>query len=111
MYAVEYPVVRASIADAPCVAAAPSPAMARLAAAKARVPEAIRTYGRTAWKHACDAGVVAPTDARRRPVSRAYYKLREIYLTCALPLPRSSRYSQVFKTAAALPTPNATGCR
>ena len=49
MYAVEYPLVRASLAEAPRPPAEPSAAMARLAQAKARVPAAVAARGRAAW--------------------------------------------------------------
>jgi 23S rRNA U2552 (ribose-2'-O)-methylase RlmE/FtsJ len=65
-----------------------SAAMNDLNGQKRRVSLAIQCMGRRWWiAHTTPPGVL-PTRARGDPVSRAYYKLREIMLTCALPLPR-----------------------
>tara|TARA_B110000046_G_scaffold181946_1_gene215023 strand:- start:141 stop:1109 length:969 start_codon:yes stop_codon:yes gene_type:complete len=97
MLAVEWPLLRAALDEAPPRAqegdadASPPPHTpdgARLAAAKARVPAARAACGEARWRALTDTAV--PRAPRPAVASRAYHKLREILRTCALPLPRAS---------------------
>jgi 23S rRNA U2552 (ribose-2'-O)-methylase RlmE/FtsJ len=85
MLAVEWPLVRAAVAED---AEATPPALeskvfARLARVKARVPD----VDRRAWDRAV-ATVTAPLPSNRKVTSRAYYKLHEIVRSCVLPVPQ-----------------------
>ena len=89
MLAVEWPLVRAAVSeDAATPPALPSKAFARLARAKARVPEV--AHDRKAWDHAVGTVTtfVPSTSAPPRVVSRAYHKMHEIVRSCVLPVPR-----------------------
>ena len=93
MLASEWPLLRGAVrvrdaAEPAASAAPPAPTFARLAAAKARVPAAIISAGRARWE-----GVVNAAPLPRGPpgmASRAYHKLKEIQLSCALPPARRS---------------------
>lgn len=66
-----------------------SDAAERLARLKASVPAAIASVGRHRWHQLVDRS--APTvPLPPHAISRAYAKLKEIMLTCALPLPSRS---------------------
>lgn len=94
MLAVESPLTRASVVDGEVLlASSHSSVQARLASLKARVPAAQAKVGRRAWDELVTvSGATERTGGRqKRPVaSRAYHKMREILLSCALPDPRVS---------------------
>ena len=85
MLAVEWPLVRAAVAeDAESTPPAlESKAFARLERVKARVPD----VDRRAWDRAV-ATVTAPLPSNRKVTSRAYFKLHEIVRSCVLPVPQ-----------------------
>jgi 23S rRNA U2552 (ribose-2'-O)-methylase RlmE/FtsJ len=90
MLAVEFPLVRAALRrvdDEAEAAASPSAALAALAAAKARVPVVRAAVGPRRWQAAV-AGPPPPTEVA--VASRAYHKMREIWRSCALPVPERS---------------------
>lgn len=93
MLAVEFPLPRASLgsrSDLPFLSLPERNAVrTRLASCKARVPDAVARVGRGRWS-ACSEAVGSRIATQRlappRVASRAYHKLREIALSCALPL-------------------------
>jgi 23S rRNA U2552 (ribose-2'-O)-methylase RlmE/FtsJ len=91
MLAVEYPVLRASIhvvpADTEClahVAQTPTKRAHTLDELKARVPETKKRVGHAAWYRQFDF------QRTKAPHTRAYHKMREIALSCALDPPSMS---------------------
>jgi 23S rRNA U2552 (ribose-2'-O)-methylase RlmE/FtsJ len=90
MLAVETPLVRASFHVGE--ARAESISATALAEWKARVPPIIERVGRTRWNRAVNQGVIAT--ARYAPgvvaINRAFHKLLEILMSCALPVPTRS---------------------
>lgn len=71
--------------------ATPSPAMSRLAALKRRVPEVRRVTGKRAWDAVVNRTHGATASRRTQGLaSRAYHKMMEIQLSCALPPPTRS---------------------
>ena len=90
MLAVEWPVVRASVrarAEGETEDEELSPAMLELQELKERVPEVRARLGKRQWD-------LRVNRARARDevevASRAYHKMREIQLSCALPIPEVS---------------------
>lgn len=100
MLAVEMPLVRASTTDADVddgtgsVAADDDEVYARLQRAKSRVPDVQSQVGAARWKRLCETPL-PPLLQRRVPprvASRAFHKLHEIVLSCALPPPARSAH-------------------
>lgn len=63
---------------------------------KKQVPKYIETHGRRAWRHEVDfdgmsvARNVLKCPSTKPVINRAYYKMKEIMMSCALPLPTTS---------------------
>ena len=87
-FAVERLLVRATVSDTQPEAIGRSRVSAQLQSLKERVPQAIARLGAKEWRKRVDAltGHTTPPHA----INRAYSKMREIMLTCALPCPRHS---------------------
>lgn len=87
MLATEWYLTRAPISEEE---SDPPPSLSRssalLAEGKSRVPSCIETHGRRAWERAIAARFSTPSIKNAPPdvASRAFYKLREISLTCSL---------------------------
>jgi 23S rRNA U2552 (ribose-2'-O)-methylase RlmE/FtsJ len=63
----------------------------RLTAVKARVPTAIERVGKERWvRHVNTGSTVEYRNRDRRVINRAYYKMHEILLSCALPSTEAS---------------------
>ena len=90
MFAVEWPLTRASLSNAPhsSIADSPTPRNDALEELKARVPFLKRRVGERAWSSHVD---VRPIRPHPFPVaSKAFYKMDEMFATCAIPLPERS---------------------
>lgn len=91
MLAVEWPLKRATIGDGNAKPShlKTSQESNRLNIIKQRVPVCIDTYGRRVWDSAVSA--TAPVRPQvghmEKVISRAYYKMREIMLSCSIPKP------------------------
>jgi 23S rRNA U2552 (ribose-2'-O)-methylase RlmE/FtsJ len=92
MLAVEVPVTRAALSEsAPADDEEAEAVVARLQRLKAFVPLAQERVGRRRWETAAQAPCATERFSRgRRVISRAYHKMYEIHLSCALPLPETS---------------------
>lgn len=87
-FAVERPLVRATVSDTHTEAMERTKVSTALQSLKERVPWAIARLGAKEWRKRVDAltGHTTPPHA----INRAYSKMREMMLTCALPCPRHS---------------------
>ena len=94
MLAVEWPLVRASLGVVACADEIESDidkdVYAKLAALKQRVPAARLAVGARRWAAFVDTPPPRPLSVDTPLASRAFYKLREIQASCALPAPRVS---------------------
>ena len=89
MYAVEWPVLRASVRN-PCSEGAVAPPLVssssalRLASARTRVPRVRAVYGARAWNIIVNPPFPSRLPSGRIPVSRAYHKMVEMQRSCVL---------------------------
>lgn len=89
MLSSEIPLVRASMEPGARPTVPPSEPSMRLAEWKRRVPAAREALGPKAWNGLVNATPIA-TRGPSTTASRAYHKLKEIFLSCALPPPARS---------------------
>ena len=90
--ATEHPLVRAPL-RAPTADDPPPPEgwqHSRLLSCKAAIPAVHEKYGRARWLAAVDALHPLPFAVAPAVASRAFHKIKEIFLSCALPFPASS---------------------
>lgn len=93
MHSVEYPVLRAAIRvhhKGECRQVVEiSETMLQLARVKERVPKMIHQIGRQRWEKIVNS-IKSSTKGPSRIASRAYFKLKEIMLTCVIDPPKTS---------------------
>lgn len=90
MLSVEWPLTRAPMRRGTPPDATISAAVSQLAAVKARVPGVRTSRGKRAWDQVVNRPVTRPRPQGHEVASRAYHKMMEIQLSCALPFPRRS---------------------